>query len=329
MKTAQYDVTGLGNAIVDILARSDEAFLERHQLKKGTMALIEREQADALYAQLENAVEKSGGSAGNTMAGLASLGGKGAYVGKVANDALGQAFTRDIREIGLRFDTSALDGGAPTARCIVLVTPDAQRTMNTYLGACTELGPADVDLDLIRDSEITYLEGYLWDKPGAKEACLLAMNTAHAAGRRVALSLSDPFCVERHRRDFVELVQHHVDVLFANEAEICALYQCNDLSTAARTVRDLCEVAALTRSADGALVVTPEATFELPAEPVSRVVDTTGAGDLYAAGFLFALTHRYSPAESGRWGALCAAEVISHFGARPELNLKDWVAKRL
>lgn len=329
MKTAQYDVTGLGNAIVDVLARTDEAFLERHQLKKGTMALIDQDQADALYAELQDAVEKSGGSAGNTLAGFAALDGKGAYVGKVADDALGQAFTRDIRDVGLRFETAALSGGAPTARCLVLVTPDAQRTMNTYLGACTELGPADVDVELIANSEITYLEGYLWDKPQAKEACLLAMNTANAAGRRVALSLSDPFCVERHRRDFIELVQHHVDVLFANEAEICALYQCNDLGAAARTVRDLCEVAALTRSEDGALVVTPDETFEIEAEPVSRVVDTTGAGDLYAAGFLFALTQRYSPAECGRWGALCAAEVISHFGARPEAPLKEWVAKRL
>jgi sugar/nucleoside kinase (ribokinase family) len=328
MTPAQFDVVGLGNAIVDVIARTDDTFLQKHGLAKGSMALIDREQSDALYGELTNAIEKSGGSAGNTMAGLASLGAQGAYIGKVADDELGAAFAADMRGIGTHFDTAVLEGGAPTARCMVLVTPDAQRTMNTYLGACTELSPADVDASLIAGSQVTYLEGYLWDKPNAKEACLRAMQTARHANRQVAFSLSDPFCVERHRAEFLDLIDHHVDVLFANESEICSLYQQRDLESAARDARGKCKIAALTRSERGALLLSGDQTVEVPAEPVAEVLDTTGAGDLYAAGFLFALTRGKPLAECGRLGSLCAAEVISHFGARPEQPLDAWVADR-
>lgn len=324
-----YDVIGLGNAIVDVLASTDDAFLERHALSKGSMALIDLARADALYSELDNTVEQSGGSAGNTLAGIAALGGQGAYIGKVADDDLGRSFTRDIQQLGTHFQTEVLRGGAPTARCIVLVTPDAQRTMNTYLGACTELSPKDVDLELIRAGQITYLEGYLWDKPQAKEACLTAMKAARAAGRRVALSLSDPFCVDRHRKEFNDLVDQHVDLLFANEAEACSLCESNDLRDAAENLRRRCGIAALTRSEDGALIVSADETLELPASPVQRVVDTTGAGDLYAAGFLFAYVRNKPLAECGTWGALCASEVISHFGARPEAPLAEWIRARL
>ncbi len=329
MTKTKYDVTALGNAIVDVLARTDDAFLERHDLRKGTMALIDRHQADALYGQLNEPVERSGGSAGNTIAAIAELGATCAYVGKVADDALGAAFTEGMRASGTHFTTSPLHGGAPTARCIVLVTPDAQRTMNTYLGACTELSPSDVDEAVIQSSQVTYLEGYLWDKPHAKEACLKAMRAANAAGRKVALSLSDPFCVDRHRDEFLTLVKEHVDLLFANEAEICSLYRASDLGTAADAVRRDCEIAALTRSADGALLVNGDNTYEIAAEPVEQVVDTTGAGDLYAAGFLFGFTQQRTLPECGRLGALCAAEVISHFGARPEARLSTWIQGRI
>ncbi len=329
MPNPRLDVTGLGNAIVDVLARVDDSFIERHGLDKGSMALIDEAQADKLYLELSDTVEQSGGSAANTMAGLAALGGNGAYIGKVADDTLGQAFTRDIKQVGTSFATQPLKGGAPTARCMVLVTADAQRTMNTYLGACTELTPADVDTTLIADSKVTYLEGYLWDKPHAKEACLTAMKAARAAGREVALSLSDPFCVDRHRKEFNDLIDHHVDIVFANEAEICSLCETNDLQGAAANIRTRTKIAALTRSEDGALLVSGAEFVEAKAEPVDKVLDTTGAGDLYAAGFLFAYTRGKSLAECGRWGALCAAEVISHFGARPEQPLAAYVSARL
>ncbi len=329
MPNSRFDVTGLGNAIVDVLARTDDTFLERHGLSKGGMALIDQAQADKLYLELQNTVEQSGGSCANSVAGIAALGGSCAYIGKVAKDALGQAFTQDIQQTGAHFESRPLEGGAPTARCIVLVTPDAQRTMNTYLGACTELTPADVDTSVIADSKITYLEGYLWDKPHAKEACLAAMKAARAANREVALSLSDAFCVDRHRQEFNDLIDHHVDIVFANEAEICSLCETNDLSGAAANIRSRCKVAALTRSADGALLISGSEFVEMVAEPVDQVIDTTGAGDLYAAGFLYAYARGKSLAECGRWGALCAAEIISHFGARPEQPLAEFVTARL
>jgi sugar/nucleoside kinase (ribokinase family) len=293
------------------------------------MMLIDRSTSDRLSGGLTSPLLRSGGSCANTIAGVAGLGGKGAYIGKVADDEFGKAFSRDMQQAGIQFKTLPLVGKEPTARCIVLVTPDAQRTMNTYLGACAELTPADVDKSVIANSQVTYLEGYLWDRPHAKEALLYAADLAHNAGRKVALSLSDAFCVERHRREFRELIKDHVDILFANETEICSLHQVSDFEVAVRETRGICEVAALTRSEQGAVLLRGTETHRVAAEPVSRVVDTTGAGDLYAAGFLTAFTRERPLAECGRWGALCAAEVISHFGARPEVPLAGWLSERV
>jgi len=327
MATQPLDVVGIGNAIVDILVPSDDQFLSKHDLRKGAMTLVDEARAETLYRATGSGVEMSGGSCGNTMAGIASFGGKGAYVGKVRNDQLGDVFAHDMRAIGVRFDTAPLTQGPSTARCLILVTPDAQRTMNTYLGACVELGPDDLDPDLIAAAQVTYLEGYLFDPPRAKEAFRRAARIAHDAGRKVSLSLSDPFCVDRYRDEFRELVANHVDILFANEAEICSLYQVNDFEQAVRHVRGKTEIAALTRSELGSLVVTRDREHPIPISPPERVIDSTGAGDLYAAGFLFGLTRGKDLTSCGRLGSLAAAEVISHYGARPETTLEDLARK--
>jgi sugar/nucleoside kinase (ribokinase family) len=323
MAGVSIDVTGIGNAIVDVLCHADDAALAGNGLVKGTMALIDEQRARELYASMGPGVEVSGGSAANTMAGIASLGGRAAYVGKVRDDQLGEVFSHDLRAVGVSFATQPSKHGPPTARCLILVTPDAQRTMSTFLGACRELGPEDIDEVLIRSSKVTYMEGYLWDPAGAKEAFLKASRIAEKAGRKIALSLSDPFCVERHRKELLELVDQHVDILFANEHEICALYEVPHLEDAMAAVRGRCEVIALTLSEKGSVVLVGHETFAVQAAPVAQVIDTTGAGDLFAAGFLHGYTHGRSPAECGRLGALCAAEVISHFGARPERPLRE------
>jgi sugar/nucleoside kinase (ribokinase family) len=327
MTEASIDVVGIGNAIVDVIAHAEDAFLAQEALVKGTMTLVDAARAEALYRMMGPAIEASGGSAGNTMAGIASLGGKGAYIGKVRDDFLGQVFRHDITAIGVRFDTAAATSGPGTARCLILVTPDGQRTMNTYLGACVELGPADIDPDIIAAAQITYLEGYLFDPPKAQEAFRKAAAIAHAAGRKVALSLSDPFCVGRHRADFRELVDGHVDILFANEAEICSLYETDDFAAAAAAVRGHVAIAALTRSAEGSVILAPGTEHRIAPAPVARVVDTTGAGDLYASGFLYGLTRDLLLPTCGEIGSLCAAEIISHFGARPEIKLSELVAE--
>jgi sugar/nucleoside kinase (ribokinase family) len=324
--TATIDVLGIGNAIVDVIARADEAVLAREGLVKGTMALIDEARAEALYRLMGPAVESSGGSAGNTLAGLAALGGHGAYIGKVRDDLLGQVFRHDITALGVRFDTPAATAGPGTARCLILVTPDGQRTMSTYLGACVELGPADIDPAAIRAAQILYLEGYLFDPPQAQAAFRKAAAIAHEAGRKVALSLSDPFCVDRHRAAFRDLVARDVDILFANEAEICALYETDDFAAAAAAIKGHVGIAALTRSAAGSVILAAAAEYPVPAVPVPRVVDTTGAGDLYASGFLYGLTRGLSLPICGHVGSLCAAEIISHVGARPETELKSLVA---
>ncbi len=321
MAGASIDVTGIGNAIVDVLCHADEALLLRSGLTKGTMALIDEPRADELYASMGSGIEISGGSAANTMAGIASLGGRAAYVGKVRDDQLGEVFRHDLQAVGVSFETAASRHGPPTARCLILVTPDAQRTMGTFLGACRELGPEDIDEALVRSSQVTYMEGYLWDPAGAKEAFLKACRIAEKAGRKVSLSLSDPFCVERHRGELLELVDQHVDILFANEHEICSLYQAPHIEDAMAAVRGRCELIALTLSEKGSVVLVGHETFAVAAVPVAEVADTTGAGDLYAAGFLYGYTHGLGPAECGSLGAACAAEVISHFGARPERAL--------
>src|ERR1700757_4139183 len=323
MTQASIDVVGIGNAIVDVIAHAEEVFLAREGLVKGTMTLIDAPRAEALYQMMGPAIEASGGSAGNTMAGLASLGGNGAYIGKVRDDCLGEVFRHDITAIGVRFETPAATSGPGTARCLILVTPDGQRTMNTYLGACVELGPADIDPGIVTGAQITYLEGYLFDPPLAQEAFRKAAAIAHSAGRQVALSLSDPFCVSRHRAAFRDLVDGHVDILFANEAEICSLYETDDFAAAAAAVRTHVAIAALTRSAAGSVILAEGVEYPVAAAPVARVVDTTGAGDLYASGFLYGLTRALPLPVCGEIGSLCAAEIISHFGARPEVKLSQ------
>ena len=325
MTQANLDVLGIGNAIVDVIAHAEEDFLEREALVKGTMTLIDAARAEALYQMMGPAIEASGGSASNTMAGIASLGGNGAYIGKVRDDLLGQVFRHDITAIGVRYETPAVTSGPGTARCLILVTPDGQRTMNTYLGACVDLGPDDIDTEIVAAASITYLEGFLFDPPQAQSAFRKAAAVAHAAGRQVALSLSDPFCVGRHRDDFRDLIDGHVDILFANAAEICSLYETHDFAAAAAAVRGQVSIAALTRSAAGSVILTSDAEYRVAAAPVAHVVDTTGAGDLYASGFLYGLTHGLPLPICGEIGSLCAAEIISHVGARPEVKLSELV----
>lgn len=323
------DVVGIGNAIVDVIARTDEAFLKTHGLTKAAMTLIDAERAESLYGVMGAGIEASGGSAANSMAGLASLGGRAGFIGKVRDDQLGGIFAHDIRAAGVQFQTPAATSGLPTARCLIFVTDDAQRTMQTFLGASTDLGPADVDEAMIASAAVTYLEGYLWDKPQAKEAFVRAAAAAHKAGRKVSLTLSDAFCVDRHRADFKRLVKDHVDVLFANEAEILSLYETTSFDEAVAQVRGDCDVAALTRSEKGAVIVAGDKTHAVAAEPIAKLVDTTGAGDLYAAGFLYGYTRALPLPVCGRIGAIAAAEIIGHYGARPEVKLVDLVKAKL
>jgi sugar/nucleoside kinase (ribokinase family) len=324
MTSARYDVLGIGNAIVDVLARADEDFLLAQGMRKGTMALIDEARAQAIYDAMGPAVEMSGGSAANTIVGVASLGGRAAFVGKVKADKLGGAFSHDIRSAGVAFATAPAADGPSTGRCYVLVTPDGERTMNTYLGAAQELHPGDIDADMIASSAVIYLEGYLWDPKHAKDAFLKAAQIAHGAGRKVALTLSDAFCVDRWRDEFLQLMRSRtVDLVFANEAELRSLYQSSDFDAAIAALRADIDIAVVTRSEKGCLVIGPDGTEAVPAFPVKRVVDTTGAGDLFAAGFLSGLVRGADDRTCGRLGALAAAEVIQHLGARPETSLKD------
>ena len=329
MNKRSFDVVGIGNAIVDVLSQADDAFLTAQELPKGGMTLINGTRAEALYEDMGPGREVSGGSAANTLAGLASLGGNGAFIGKVRNDQLGGIFRHDIRAAGVSFETPPATAGAPTARCLIFVTPDAQRTMGTFLGACVELGPEDISDEVISNSMVTYLEGYLWDPPNAKEAFRKAATLAHKAGRKVSLTLSDPFCVDRHREEFRDLVDGHVDILFANEAEICSLYEVDTFDDALQAVRNSAEVVALTRSEKGAVIVQGDEVHMVDAAPVERVVDTTGAGDLFAAGFLYGYTRGKPLYDCGRIGTIAAAEVISHYGARPETSLERLVDKAM
>lgn len=325
MANAKYDVAGIGNAIVDVLANVEDDFLHSEGLNKGAMQLIDADQAETLYSKIPPAIEASGGSAANTVADLASLGGTGSFMGKVRNDQLGEIFSHDLKAIGVQYSTAAATTGPATARCIVLVTNDGERTLNTYLGACVAFGPDDVDTSIVADSQVTYLEGYLFDPPAAKEAFFKAADAAHGAGRKVSLSLSDPFCVDRYRDEFRAFIKDHVDVLCANEDEIKSLYQVDSFDDAANMVREECDIAALTRGGNGSVVVAGSNTIAVAAEKVAKVVDTTGAGDAYAAGFLFGLTSGRDHGECARLGGIAAAEVISHFGARPETELKTLI----
>jgi len=329
MTQQDLQVAGIGNAIVDVLSHAEEDLLQQQDLAKGTMTLIDEARAERIYAAMGPAVEMSGGSAANTMVGVASLGGRSGFIGKVRQDQIGAIFAHDIRAAGVAFTNEPAPDGPASGRCMILVTPDAQRTMATFLGAAVGLGPEDLDRQMIEAAQVTYMEGYLWDMPPAKEAFLEAARIAHAAGRKVSLTLSDPFCVERHRESFLDLISGHIDILFANEAEIMSLYQTDSFDAALQQVRDHCEVAALTRSEKGAVVLGREEVHVVDAAPVAKVADTTGAGDLYAAGFLYGYTAGYGLYDCGRIGAIAAAEIISHFGARPEAPLKDLVAARL
>jgi sugar/nucleoside kinase (ribokinase family) len=323
MASTQFDVLAIGNAIVDVLARTDDAFLVRHKMHKGTMQLIDEAQAAKLYDAMGPAVEISGGSAANTVVGVASLGARAGFIGKVKDDDLGRVFAHDIRAAGVSFATPPASAGPSTARCYVLVTPDGERTMNTYLGAAQDLHPNDIDADAVAAAQIIYLEGYLWDPPHAKEAFLKAATIAHAAERDVALTLSDAFCVDRYRAEFLDLIRSRtVDLIFANERELHSLYETADFDSALDGLRNDARLAVVTRSEKGCLIVTREQTEAVPASPVDRVVDATGAGDLFAAGFLAGLARGSDYRTAGQLGALVAAEVIQHMGARPETSLK-------
>lgn len=324
MSDTKYDVLAIGNAIVDIIAKCDDAFLVEQDIAKGGMTLIDMARAEQLYSDMGPAIETSGGSAGNTAAGIASFGGKVAYIGKVADDHLGKVFTHDIKAIGVDYTTPPLNHGEMTARSMILVTPDGERSMNTYLGACGKLSANDIDADLVAQSKITYFEGYLWDPQEAKDAIREAARIAHENDRLVAMTLSDAFCVDRYRDEFLELMRSGtVDICFANDSELKSLYQTSDLNSGIDAIRQDCNLSIITMGADGSMVVTREKTGTVDAQPIDELVDTTGAGDLYAAGFLFGLTDGRELGECAVLGSIAASEVIQHIGPRPQTSLKD------
>lgn len=315
------DVVGIGNALVDVLARVEEEFLIRNNIIKSAMNLVDADRSALLYDAMPPGIEASGGSGANTIAGLASLGADVAYIGKVRDDQLGQVFTHDIRALGVEFTVPQPKDGDPTGRCLIMITPDSHRSMNTYLGASQGLGPDDVEPDLIKRGAITYLEGYLWDPPEAKKAFAKAIDIAHGASRQVSLTLSDSFCVDRFRDEFRELIEEgKIDILFANEDEIKSLYEC-DFDEAVAAVRGVCPIAAITRSEKGAMAVTAERIWEVPAQKVA-LEDTTGAGDLFASGFLYGVAKDLPLGDAAALGVACASEVISHIGPRPQMSLK-------
>ena len=324
MTAAKYDVLGIGNAIFDVLVKTDESFLAAHGMTKGGMALIDEARAAAINQDMGPAIEMSGGSAANTIVGVANLGARAAYVGKVRDDQIGRLYTHDIRAAGVAFETRPASDGPATGCSYILVTPDGERTMNTYLGAAQELTPDDIDAAQIAASAIIYLEGYLWDPKNAKEAFVKASTIAHGAGRQVALTLSDAFCVDRYRGEFLDLMRSGtVDLIFANEAELKSLYQTSDFDTALKQWQADAKLGVVTRSEKGCIVVSKDGVLAVPAFPIEKMVDTTGAGDLFAAGFLFGLVRGAGHENAGRLGALAAAEIIQHIGARPQTSLKE------
>jgi sugar/nucleoside kinase (ribokinase family) len=328
MADAKYDVLGIGNAIFDVLVQTDEAFLKQHGMAKGGMALIDENSAISIYRDMGPATEMSGGSAANTIVGIANLGARAAYVGKVRDDQIGRLYTHDIRAAGVAFETRPAADGPATGCSYILVTPDGERTMNTYLGAAQDLTSADIDPAQIAASAIVYLEGYLWDPASAKEAFVKASTIAHEAGRQVALTLSDAFCVGRYRGEFLDLMRNGtVDLVFANEAELGSLYETADFDAALKQLRGDTKLGVVTRSEKGCVVASKEGVVAVPAFPVGKIVDTTGAGDLFAAGFLFGLVRGAGHEAAGRLGALAAAEVIQHIGARPQTSLKELAKK--
>lgn len=324
--TKQFDVVAIGNAIVDVLSFTDDTFIASEGISKGGMMLIDEQRAHSLYAKMGPCTEISGGSAANTLAGMASLGAKTAFIGKVFNDELGRIFRHDMNAAGVSFTTPAADAGKSTARCLILVTPDGQRTMNTFIGACNELYVADIDEALIAEANILYGEGYMWDQPCAKEALLHSFTLAKKRGAKIAFTLSDAFCVDRYREDFHQLLKDHFDILFCNEAEIQAMYPDKAFEDILNEVQGKASIIAITRGEKGSLILTPAERITVDALRVSSVVDTTGAGDLYAAGFMHGFAQGKPLAECGRLGSACAAEIITHLGARPQKPLKSLVA---
>ncbi|MEQ8482139.1 MAG: adenosine kinase [Hoeflea sp.] len=321
---SKFDVLCIGNAIVDIIARCDESFLTDNNIIKGAMNLIDAERAELLYSRMGPAIEASGGSAGNTAAGIASFGSRAAYFGKVSEDQLGEIFTHDIRALGVHFDTRPLGGTPPTARSMIFVTPDGERSMNTYLGACVELGPEDIEADVVAEAKVTYFEGYLWDPPRAKDAIRLCADIAHRNGREMSMTLSDPFCVDRYRGEFLDLMRSGtIDIVFANAEEAKSLYQTNNFEHAVAQIRKDCKLAAITRSEHGSVLIRGEERVDIDAIDIHEVVDTTGAGDLYAAGFLHGYANELPLETCGKLGSLAAGLVIKQVGPRPQLSLKD------
>jgi len=321
MTTATLDAVTIGNAMVDVIAQMPEDFLDKHGLTKASMMLVDAERSQYLYSRVGKSIMTSGGSVANTSHGLASLGGRAGFIGKIADDEVGQVFARDLTEAGVKFFPAPKDHGLPTGRCVIIVTPDGQRTMNTYLGAGAVLCPSDISRDAVQSAEWVLLEGYLFDKDDAKEAFRVAAQYAHEAGRKVALTLSDSFCVQRHHSDFHSLVCNDVDLLFANEHELAVLFGTDDFAASVRALRDKCPLAVVTRSKQGSVVVTADDYIEVPALPVDPIVDATGAGDMYAAGFLYGLTHGKTLEQCAEIGTICAAEVIMHMGPRPHVSL--------
>ena len=322
----RFDVLGIGNALVDVLSTEEESFIDELHLTKGSMTLIDTDRAEELYAAMGDKTEASGGSAANTLSGVASFGGRAAYIGRVKDDGLGKAFGHDLNSLGVHFSADLATEGDPTGRCMIVVTPDGERTMSTYLGASATLCADHLDLDLIGDAKVTFLEGYLFDRDEAKAAFRVAADAAHAASRKVSLTLSDSFCVDRHRDDFLELVQGGVDILFPNEEEIMKLYGVDSFDAGVAAVRGSCEIAAVTRGRHGSVVVTADAVVPVEAHQVPKRVDTTGAGDLYAAGFLYGWSQERSLHECGRLGSIAAAAVIGHIGPRPGMSLAQTVS---
>jgi len=325
----QFDLLGIGNAVVDVLYETDEEFIKNNQLEKGIMTLIDEEKAEKFYSSLKQGIEVSGGSVANTTVGFASLSGKPAFIGKVKDDKLGKTFSQSLTSAGVLFKTEPIINGPGTARSFIFVTPDAHRTMNTYIGACSLLSPKDIDDQIIKNSKIIFLEGYVWEENLAKESLVKAAEIARKANNKVALTLSDPFCVKKHRSEFEELIKKHIDILFANEFEAKELCQTQDLEESAKEISNMTEIAAVTRSEKGAKIYNAKETIEIKAKVFNTVKDTTGAGDLFAAGFLYGLSKKFSILKSGNIAAITAGEIISHFGARPETNLSNLIQKEL
>ena len=325
----QFDLLGIGNSVVDVLYEVDEEFIKKNNLQKSVMTLIDEEKAEKFYSQLKQGVEVAGGSVANSTVGFASLSGKPAFIGKIKNDNLGKAFSKSLADNKVFYKTEPILEGSGTARCFIFVTPDAQRTMNTYIGACSLLSPKDIDEELVKNSKITYLEGYCWEEQLAKESLIKAAELAHKADNKVSLTLSDPFCVERHRDEFKDLLKKHIDILFANEIEAKKLCETQDLEESAKEISNMIEIVAITRSEKGARIYNSKEVVEIKAKVFNTVKDTTGAGDLFAAGFLYGLTKKFSILKSGNIASITAGEIISHFGARPETNLSYLIQKEL